>query len=536
MQARDPSAEVLLVNGRVRTMEPAQLVAGAVLVRGGRIAYVGDAVEARRRAGVGARVVDLGGRPLLPGFIDNHTHFVWGGHHLLGINLRGCRTDQEFRATIGAYVARHPDGWVTGGMWDHEAWPGKQLPGRHLIDDVSTSTPVFVQRLDGHMGLANSLALRLAGITSATPDPDGGVIVRDQATGAPTGILKDMAMNILQAVIPKPSHSRNEEAVLQAMAEARRRGITSIHDVTMPEDLEVFRGLEREGKLTVRIYTRLPLAGFRELVDMGIHAGSGSPFLKLGSLKAFSDGSLGSTSAWFFDPYVNEPSSSGLAMDGVLSGELRRQALEADRHGLQLSIHAIGDKANDYVLTLFEEIEAANPRWERRFRIEHAQHVRPEDVSRFRKLNVIVSAQPYHAIDDGVWAESRIGQRRLRTTYAFRTFHEAGVHLCFGSDWTVAPLDAIAGIYAAVTRRTLDGRNPDGWIPEQKLTLEETLRCYTIENAFAAFEEGEKGSIAQGKAADLTVLSADLFAVDPKDIRSVDVDLTMVDGEVVYER
>jgi len=263
-------------------MEPALPVAGAVLVRGGRILYAGDADEARRRSGAGARVVDLGGRLLIPGFIDNHTHFVWGGHHLLGIDLRGCATQQEFRAAIGAYIAGHPDAWVTGGAWDHEAWPGKHLPFRQLIDGVSAGAPVFVQRLDGHMGLANSLALRLAGITSATPDPHGGVIVRDPATGEPTGILKDTAMNILQAVIPKPTRSRNEQAVLHAMAEARRQGITSIHDITMPEDLDVFRGLDRERKLTVRIYTRLPLAGFRDLVDQGIHAGSGSPFLKLG--------------------------------------------------------------------------------------------------------------------------------------------------------------------------------------------------------------------------------------------------------------
>lgn len=536
MPQRDSPAEVLFLHGVVRTMEPARPSEGAVLVRGGRIAYVGDDAEVRRRAGIGARIVDLGGRMLIPGFIDDHTHFVWGGHHLLGINLRDCATADDFRASLGAYVARHPDDWVTGGTWDHEAWPGKHLPHRKLIDDVSPTTPVFVQRLDGHMGLANSLALRLAGITRTTPDPPGGTILRDPATGEPTGILKDTAMNLLQAVVPKPSRSQSERAAMRAMDEARRRGITSIHDITLPEDLEVFRGLDRNGRLTVRIYTRLPLAGWRDLADQGIRAGGGSAFLKLGSLKAFSDGSLGSSTAWFFDPYVDDPSNRGLAMDGVLSGELRRQALEADRHGLQLSIHAIGDRANDYVLRLFEEIQKINPPWDRRFRIEHAQHVRPEDVSRFKMLNVIVSAQPYHAIDDGAWAESRIGKKRLATTYAFKTFCDAGVPVCFGSDWTVAPLDALAGIYAAVTRRTLDGKNPEGWIPEQRLSVEEALRSYTVRNAYAAFEEGEKGSIAAGKVADLVVLSDDLFTVDPAYFRSLNVDLTMVDGEVVFER
>lgn len=536
MPDRDPAAETLLLHGVVRTMESAQPLASAVLVRGGRIAYVGEDGDARRRGSPGAKVVDLGGRALLPGFIDNHTHFVSGGHHLLGINLRDCRTVQEFSAAIGLTATRHPGGWVTGGNWDHEIWPGKGLPHRELIDDVSPGTPVFVQRLDGHMGLANSLALRLAGITRATPDPPGGAIVRDPITGEPTGILKDTAMNLLQPVIPKPPRLENERAVMCAMDEASQRGITSIHDITLPDDLEVFRGLEGEGRLTVRIYTRLPLAGYRDLVDQGIRSGSGTPFLKQGSLKAFADGSLGSSSAWFFDPYTDDPSNRGLAMEGIVSGALRQQAIEADRHGLQLSIHAIGDRANDAVLSVFEEIQEVNPPWERRFRIEHAQHVRREDVARFRKLNVIVSAQPYHAIDDGVWAESRIGSERLATSYAFRTFCDAGVMLCFGSDWTVAPLDPVAGLYAAVTRRTPDGKNPQGWVPEQKLSLEEALRSYTIRNAYAAFEEREKGSIAPGKFADLVVLSEDPFAVDPAGLRSVAIDLTMVDGEVIFER
>lgn len=536
MPDRDPAAEILLLHGVVRTMESAQPSASAVLVRGGRIAYVGEDGEARRRGSPGAKVIDLGGRAVLPGFIDDHTHFVSGGHHLLGVNLRDCRTPQEFRDGLGLYVRDHPGIWVTGGNWDHEIWPGKGLPHRVLIDEVSPGTPVFVQRFDGHMGLANSLALRLAGITGATPDPPGGLIVRDPVTGEPTGILKDTAMNLLQPVIPKPSRVQNERAVLYAMDEARRRGITSIHDISLPEDLDVFRGLEGEGRLTVRIYARLPLAGYHDLVDQGIRAGSGTSFLKLGSLKAFADGSLGSSSAWFFEPYADDPSNCGLAMDGILSGELRRQAIEADRHGLQLSIHAIGDRANDTVLSLFEEIQDVNPPWERRFRIEHAQHVRREDVARFRKLNVIVSAQPYHAIDDGAWAESRLGSERCATSYAFRTFSDAGVTLCFGSDWTVAPLDVVAGLYAAVTRRTLDGKNPQGWIPEQKLSLEEALRSYTIRNAYAAFEEREKGSIAAGKVADLVVLSEDPYAVDPAGLRSVVIDLTMVDGEVLFER
>ncbi len=517
-------------------MEPAQPLATAVLVRDGRIAYVGGQDEARRRAGAGVKVVDLGGRLLIPGFIDGHTHFVMGGQYILGIDLRGCRSPREFRAAVAAYVSTGREGWVTGGRWDHQSWPGSQLPDRHLIDEISPETPVFLQRLDGHMALANSLALRIAGITSTTPDPDGGAILRHPRTGEPSGILKDSAMKMVQRVIPEPSRAENERAVVRAMEEAGRQGITSVHDITLPEDFEVFRKLEGEGKLTVRIYARLPLARFQELVGRGIRVGSGTSFLRLGSLKAFADGSLGASSAWFFDPYADDPSNRGLAADVVLSGELRQQALEADRHGLQLSVHAIGDRAVDHTLTTFEEIQSSNPPWDRRFRIEHAQHVRPADLLRMKELSVIVSAQPYHAIDDGVWAESRIGPERLATSYAFRTFADAGLRICFGSDWPVAPLDAVAGIYASVTRRTLDGRNPEGWVPAQKILAEEALRCYTLGGAYASFEESEKGSIAPGKVADLAVLSADICAIDPADLRSVAVDLTMVDGKVVYER
>jgi hypothetical protein len=343
-------------------------------------------------------------------------------------------------------------------------------------------------------------------------------------------------MELVSAVVPAPSAAVLDEAVRLAMAEARRQGITSIHDITLPEQYMAFRRLEWSGELTVRIYTRLPIAGMQELIAEGIRAGSGSPWLKRGSLKAFADGSLGSNTAWFFDPYLNDPASTGLAMDIVTSGELRRWALEADRAGLQLSIHAIGDRANDHVLGIFEEIVRANPRWDRRLRIEHAQHVRPGDFDRFARLGVFVSAQPYHLVDDGPWAHSRIGEVREATTYAFRTFLDHGVRLGFGSDWTVAPLDVISGIHAAVTRQTADGANPRGWVPEQKLTVEEAIRSYTVENAYGAFEEGEKGRIAAGFLADLVILDRDIRNIPAEEIRDAQVDLTMVDGEVVYER
>ena len=522
------------INGTVRTMDPGQPVAEAVVVEGTRIGFVGKNDDARVRAGARAGVVDLQGATMLPGFIDDHTHLVGGGRHLQGIDLRPCRSKEEFSRTLREYAAAHSGAWITDGDWDHEAWSPARLPRRDWIDDIAAETPVFVQRFDGHMALANSVALRLAGITGSTPDPEGGTIDRDPATGEPTGILRDLAMNIVAEVVPRPAPQEIERAALTALDHARRRGLTSVHDISLPEHYETYEKLDRENRLTCRLYCRLPLEGHRALTERGVQHGHGSKFLVHGSMKAFSDGSLGSDTAWFFEPYVSNPSTCGLPMEVLTSGKLREWALEADRNLLQLSIHAIGDRANAAVLDIFEEIVRVNPPWDRRFRIEHAQHVRPEDVPRFARLGVIVSAQPYHAVDDGVWAAKRIGEHRCAQAYVFRDFLQAGVRVCFGSDWTVAPLDPLLGISAAVTRRTLDGKNPGGWYPAQMLTVEEAVRCYTLNNAYAEFCEHEKGSIEKGKLADLVVLGGDPWEVQPEKIGELEVLRTVVGGEDVW--
>jgi predicted amidohydrolase YtcJ len=294
--------------------------------------------------------------------------------------------------------------------------------------------------------------------------------------------------------------------------------------------------LHERDELTARMTCRLPIAMTEELIRAGLKAHSGDRWIRTGSLKAFADGSLGSTTALFFSPYVSDPSTKGLATDIVLNGRLERWALMADRAGMQLSIHAIGDSANSLVLDIFEKIVKSNPSRDRRFRIEHAQHIQPRDFDRFARLGVIASVQPYHAIDDGRWAEGRIGGERCKTTYPFRSFLDHGVHLCFGSDWTVAPLNPLLGVYAAVTRATTDGKNPNGWYPEQKVRLDEALKAYTVANAYAAFEEDEKGSLVAGKLADLVILAENLFLIPPERIRDVKVDLTIVGGKVVYSR
>jgi predicted amidohydrolase YtcJ len=481
-------------------------------------------------------VIDLKGKRMLPGFIDNHTHFMSGGFQLQSVDLRYAKSETEFANLIRQRVEKHPDRWVTGGDWDHDNWPGGNLPVKELIDQYTMSTPVFVNRYDGHMALANSKALKLAGIDKNTPDPQGGTIVRDKKTGEPTGVLKDAAMSLVYAKVPDPSEQEMLEAAKLALAEARKYGLTSIQDVSSSGDVRIYQMLRDRGELTSRFHCRLPLSQWQHLAATGIRVPFGDEWVRLGSLKEFADGSLGSSTALFFEPFTSDPGTRGLAMDVVLDGRFEKWSLAADRAGLQLSIHAIGDSANSLTLDLFEKIAKTNPAWDRRFRIEHAQHIRLSDFQRFAKLGVIASVQPYHAIDDGRWAEKRIGHDRCKTTYPFRTFLDNGVKMCFGSDWTVGPLSPILGIYAAVTRRTIDGANPSGWFPEQRITVKEAIEAYTINCAYAVFEENEKGSIATGKMADLVVLSDDILSIDPVKIETVGVEMTVVGGKIVHTK
>jgi len=528
--------DVVYINGNVWTVDKSKPAAEAVAVSRDRIFAVGSNGEILRLVGETTRKVDLGGKLMLPGFIDNHTHFMSGGFQLQSVDLRYAKNEEEFIQIIADRAKRYTDQWMTGGDWDHDNWPGGYLPTKEMIDVVTPKTPVFVQRYDGHMALANSYALRIAGVTKRTPDPPGGTIVKDPQTDEPTGILKDEAMSLMYRHVPSPDDEERIEAARLALTEARRLGITSIQDISSSADVRIYEKLKSSGELTARFFCRLPISQWKELAERGIRVPTGDEWVRIGSLKAFADGSLGSTTALFFEPYVSDPSTRGLPSDILLDGRLERWALEADSARLQLSIHAIGDSANSFVLDLFEKIVRDNPRWDRRFRIEHAQHLHPKDIERIAELGVIPSVQPYHAIDDGRWAEKRIGAERCKTTYAFKSLLQRGARLSFGSDWTVAPLSPMFGIYAAVTRRTIDGGNPDGWIPEQRISVGQAVEAYTINNAYAAFEEKEKGSISVGKLADLVVLSENIFAIDPIEIEKVEVLLTVVGGKEVYRK
>ena len=528
-------AELILTSGVIWTGVAGAPPVNAVAIRSGRIAHVGSAAEIGRFIGPGTRQIDLQGRLVVPGLSDNHTHFMAGGFQLASVDLRPARSPAEFTARLGAFARGLPaDRWITGGDWDHEAWPGTALPRREWIDSVTPYNPVSVNRLDGHMVVVNTRALRLAGITRATKDPAGGTIVRDPATGEPTGVLKDAAMDLVDRVIPNPTLAEQDEAFVRAQAHALSLGVTMIHDMGSWQSLETYRRAQRAGKLKLRIYSLVPLETWERLRTVVAREGTGNAQLRWGGLKGFVDGSLGSTTAWFHQPYNDAPNTAGLQVTDT--AQLRAWLRDADRAGLQLAVHAIGDRANDWLLDVFQWLAQENGPRDRRSRIEHAQHLTRPALPRFAQLGVIPSMQAYHAIDDGRWAEKRIGPERIKTTYAFRSLLAAGARLTFGSDWTVAPIDPLEGIYAAVTRRTLDDHNPDGWVPQEKITVEQALRAYTASNAYAAFAEDELGTIEPGRLADLVVLSENLLAMDPVQIRRARVAYTIIAGEIAYQR
>ncbi len=527
--------EVIYTNAQIWTGNPDAPWAEALAIQDGVLLDVGPAARMAARQAATTRVVDLDGRFVVPGFIDNHTHFLSGGFQLASVNLRDADTPEEFARRLGAFAAAVPEGrWIMGGDWDHERWGGT-LPRRAWVDSLTAAHPVFVTRLDGHMALANAKALALAGITRDTPDPAGGTIVRDPNTGEPTGVLKDEAMALVSRVIPTPSSEALDEALDRAMGHALSLGVTQVHDVGSFGgwiDLETYRRAHADGRLRLRIYSMVPLTTWKRLAAFVREEGRGDDWLRWGGLKAFVDGSLGSTTAWFYAPYADAPETTGLIITDTTA--LRQQILEADAEGLHLAVHAIGDRANDWLLDVFAEATAQNGPRDRRFRIEHAQHLAPEAIARFARQGVVPSMQPYHAIDDGRWAEKRIGPERLATTYAFRSLLDAGAPLTFGSDWTVAPLSPLEGIYAAVTRRTLDGAHPEGWVPREKITVEEAVRAYTAANAYAGYQEAQLGTLQAGKQADFVVLSGNLFEIDPVEIKTVRVLRTIVGGDEHY--
>jgi predicted amidohydrolase YtcJ len=525
------SESIAIVNARVWTADDRRRWADALLTSGERLVAVGSSAEVMKRAG-SARVIDAGGRLVVPGFIDSHIHFLAGGLGLSSVQLRDASTPREFTRRIAEFARTRPSGtWIRNGDWDHERWGG-ELPRRDWIDAVTPEHPVWVNRLDGHMSLANSAALRAANITRDTPDVDGGTIVRD-AVGEPTGIFKDNAEQLVARAAPPPGAAELDAALDAAMRFVASHGVTSVHHMGTWDDLAVFERAHAAGRLSTRIYAAVPIHTWERLADRVSSAGRGDRWLSIGALKGFVDGSLGSHTAAMIDPYDDAPGDRGLFVN--TPGDLYAWTKAADARGLHLIVHAIGDHAIQTQLDIYERVIAEHGPRDRRFRIEHAQHLRAADIPRFAALGVIASMQPYHAIDDGRWAERLIGAERAKLTYACRSLLDAGARLAFGSDWFVAPPTPLEGIHAAATRRTLDGRNPDGWIPEQRITVEESLRAYTRDAAFAGFADAETGSLTAGRLADFVLIDRDLTRATADELGQARVELTVAAGRVVHE-
>ena len=520
--------DTIIINAKIHTVDPALPAAEAIAVCGATIGKVGTSAEIKAMAGAKTRVIDAGGRLVVPGFNDAHVHLIDGANEIVGVDLRPAKSEQEFVRRLREYAATRPKGeWIRGGYWDHEAWPSRELPTRALIDAATPDHPVFVLRLDGHMALANSLAIKLAKVSAAAKDPEGGTIVRD-ARGEPAGVFKDNAMDLVSRAIPEDTLEQTIAKAQAALKHAASVGVTSIQDMTAsPRELRAYQALHERGALTARIYSIQNYGGAMQ------GGRRGDEWIHTGARKLFADGSMGSGTAAFFEPYADDPKTSGLLLQSPEA--LEKMIFDADAAGFQPVVHAIGDRANAIVLDAFEKLARERGSRDRRARIEHAQVVRSADKVRFAAAGVIASIQPSHCIDDMRWAERRIGKARTPISYDFKSFVDAGARIAFGTDWYVEPLNPMVGLYAAVTRQFPDGTPPGGWFPEERITMAQAIEYYTLGSAYAEFQEQRKGSLTAGKLADLVILSTDVFTVPPREILDTKPTLTMVGGRVVFE-
>ncbi len=526
-------ADLIILNANIWSGNINQPHASAMAILSDSIVGIGGNEEIQKFKSQSTQIMDANGGFIVPGFIDSHVHLISGGNSLLSVELRDANTKDEFIRRIAEYAKKlEPQQWITEGNWDHTLWGG-DLPQKEWIDSISKNNPVFISRLDGHMALANSAAINFAGINKNTANISGGDIIRD-ADGNPTGVFKDNAMSLIYDKIPALTKSQKNKSLKEALKYFASNGVTSVHDVdglsTSIGSFEEAQKLLEADELTVRIYAANPLSEWKKLSKMQF---DNNKWLKIGCLKGFVDGSLGSHTAAFKEPYTDKKDDSGFFVNS--KEDLYEWISGADKANLQIMVHAIGDSAIHTLLDIYDQIISENGKKDRRLRIEHAQHISPNDIKRFSELGVIASMQPYHAIDDGRWAENLIGPERIKTTYAFNSLINSGAILSFGSDWAVAPASPIMGIYAAVTRQTLDGKNPSGWVPEQKISVDQALTTYTKNAAYASFEENIKGTLEIGKLADFVLLNQDLIKIEPSKIKDAKVLQTYVGGKKVFD-
>jgi predicted amidohydrolase YtcJ len=535
-------ADLLLQNGKIYPVEPAHTRAQAVAVRDGCIFAVGDDSELEPLIGSKTQVINLEGRLVLPGFTDSHTHFLVYALRRHQVVLDGVDDWEEVGCRIRAGVERAALGeWVLGWGWNQNLWGDGTFPSKGDLDDLAPRNPVALTRTDLHSLWVNSLALERASITAETPDPPESRIDRDPATGEPSGILREWgAMRLIEDVIPTPGDDVVDTALQETIAEAHQLGLTGVHDMRVEAErlnaLRAFHRLHRRGELTLRVSCALPVDRLDEAIAVGLGSGLGDATLRISGVKVFTDGSMGSSTAWMLEPYADDPDNYGMAV--TPKDQLCDVAYRAVQAGLSLIIHAIGDRAIRKVLDVLAEVgENGERRMEDdlRHRIEHVQLIHPDDIPRLAQLGVIASMQPVHVMDDWPVADRVWGHERSRTAYAFRSLLNVGTHLALGSDCPVAPLNPLLGIQAAVLRQNEKGKPEGGWYPQERLTVAEAVRGYTMGAAYAVRLEDVLGSITPGKLADLVVLDRDIFEIEPGEIASVKPTMTIFDGQVVYQ-
>ncbi|MBN2432384.1 MAG: amidohydrolase [Acidobacteria bacterium] len=535
-------ADLLITNARILTIDSAQPHASAVAIKGERIVFVGSTEDGQARIGEKTRVIDAGGRRVVPGFNDAHLHFTSGGESLMQLDFRYVHDVAAIQQMVKEKVAQaKPGELISGRGWEHETFPDKKWPTKEILDEVAPDNPVALRRADGHSVWVNSYVLRESGITRDTPDPPNGTIVRDARTGEPTGIFKEGATDLLKIsstveLTPAEQEARRDQALELALAEARRCGVTSIQHLTGSFDR--FQRFQDEGRLTLRATINMPMphdeTGLAEMEELRRRYPRTNDWIRFGYLKEFIDGTLGSGTALMFEPFLDDPSTSGLPM--MPYDEFEQLVLAADKHGFQIGVHAIGTKGNHWLLNAYQKARAMNGARDSRHRSEHAQLLRLDDIPRFADLGVVASMQPTHCITDKRFAEKRIGLERCAGAYAWQKLLQADAHIAFGTDWPVEPLDPLEGLYAAVTRKDRAGEPGDGWFPEEKLSMEKAIELYTLGAAYAEFMEDRKGKIAVGYLADMIVFEDDLLTMAPERIMDARVDLTIVGGRMVYER
>jgi hypothetical protein len=529
--------DTILYNGNVHTLDARRPRAQAIAIRQGRIVTAGMDQDLRERIRPGVQSINLEGRTVIPGLCDAHLHFVSAALAMQRVDLNNLSSLDEALARIAERAAKTPKGqWIVGRGWDWTEWRENREPVARDLDRVAPEHPVALSRTDGHSLWVNSLALQLASLTPRVADPEGGQIDRDE-TGVPTGILREgPAMQFVGRIIPRPTRQDILAATKDGIAYAHRHGITAVHDMSggdsFRDDLWAYQELRARGELNLRVLAYIPASSLDHALALGLRSGLGDEWLRIGGIKLFADGALSSQTAWMLRPFENSDSNYGIAVTPL--PEMHQSVQRALDNGLSVAIHAIGDRANREMLDLFEELRPAERNL--RCRIEHCQHLDAQDIPRFARLGIVCSVQPCHQTADMQKVERFLGMERARGTYAFRRLLQSGAVLAFGSDAPVEPMDMLPNIHAAVTRTRPDGTPPGGWMPQERLSVPEAVYGFTMGAAYASGEERLKGSLSPRKVADLVVLHEDIFTIDPKRIHEVQVDMTMVDGKVVYER